>query len=155
MQNGKRISPKIKRKAVEEYRLKGNAAAIARKYGVTRSTFLRWLSPVENTVDVADPIISSACVKAINRAADATIREIHASAATRNEFLRIHYAQVNELFSSILARMTATLNDENSRPSLRDQAAALTALSNFMKEFTSTEEQGPTTINLLQQTVNS
>jgi hypothetical protein len=50
--------------------------------------------------------------------------------------------------------MTATINDKNSHPSLRDQAAALTALTNFVKEFTPAEEQGNISINLLQQTVN-
>jgi hypothetical protein len=82
------------------------------------------------------------------------VRSIEQATATRQEFLQQHYAGVSTLFSTLLTKMTDELNDKTKHPSLRDQAAAFTALVNFVKEFTPTEEQGTTTINLLQQTVN-
>ena len=149
-----KIDEKTKRRAVAEYHRTGNASAIARNYGVARSTFLAWLPAITNTIETDTPEATDAVVHAIEKTSDAAVRSIEQAAATRQEFLQQHYVQVSELFSALISKMTTTINDENSHPTLRDQAAALTALTNFIKEFTPTEEQGNISINLLQQTVN-
>lgn len=151
---GKKIDDKTKKRAIAEYQRTGNASAIARKYGVARSTFLAWLPAITNTIETNTPEATHAIVHAIEKTSAAAVRSIEQATATRQEFLQQHYARVNTLFSTLLDKMTTELCDENKHPSLRDQAAALTALINFVKEFTPTEEQGTTTINLLQQTVN-
>lgn len=138
---------------VQEYINTGNASGIARKHGIARCTLLEWVK-YYSTIKTSNDAISQACINAIEKTSDAAVRSIEQATATRQEFLQQHYAGVNTLFSALLSKMTAELNDENKHPSLRDQAAALTALINFVKEFTPTEEQGTTTINLLQQTVN-
>ena len=149
----KPLTDEEKMLAVQEYKTNGNASAIARKYGVARTTFLAWL-PLFSDTPVPSEEVKSACVQAIEKTSDAVVRSIEQATATRQEFLQQHYAGVSTLFSALLTKMTNELNDETKHPSLRDQAAALTALINFVKEFTPTEEQGITTINLLQQTVN-
>lgn len=154
MAKAKKIDDKTKKKAIAEYRETGNASAIARKYGVARSTFLAWLPVVSHKIETDSHVTTQAVVKAIEKTSDAAVRSIEQATATRQEFLQQHYAGVSTLFSALITKMTAELKDDTKHPSLRDQAAALTALVNFVKEFTPTEEQGTTTINLLQQTVN-
>ena len=152
-----------KAKAIADYRLSGNVSAVARKYDIARTTLLRWLKEYEGfnfdqlDSDAAESDITAetaAVVRYIEKTSDATVRAIEQATATRQEFLQQHYSSISTLFSALLAKMTAELNDETKHPSLRDQAAAFTALTNFVKEFSPTEEQGTTTINLLQQTVN-
>lgn len=154
MAKAKKIDDKTKKKAIAEYRETGNASAIARKYGVARSTFLAWLPVVSHKIETDSHVTTQAVVKAIEKTSDAAVRSIEQATATRQEFLQQHYAGVSTLFAALINKMTNELNDATKHPSLRDQAAALTALTNFVKEFT-TEEQGTTTINLLQQTVNN
>lgn len=149
----KRLTDEEKMLAVQEYRTNGNASEIARKYGVARTTFLAWL-PLFNDIPVSNDIVTQATVKAIEETSHAAVRSIEQATATRQEFLQQHYSQVSTLFSALLAKMTAELNNETRHPSLRDQAAAFTALTNFIKEFTPAEEQGNIQVNLLQQTVN-
>lgn len=149
----KPLTDEEKMLAVQEYKANGNASAIARKYGVARTTFLAWL-PLFSDTPVSNNIVTQATVKAIGETSQAVVRSIDQATATRQEFLQQHYAGVSTLFSALITKMTKELSDDNKHPSLRDQAAALTALVNFIKEFTPTEEQGTTTINLLQQTVN-
>lgn len=159
----KSVASKIdnkKAKAIADYRLSGNVSAVARKHKIARTTLLRWLKEYEGkNLDHIDSDTDSnpetaAVVNYINKTTDAAVRSIEAESLTRQEFLQQHYAGVSTLFSALITKMTAELNDKEKHPSLRDQAAALTALVNFVKEFTPTEEQGTTTINLLQQTVN-
>lgn len=150
----KPLSDEEKMLAVQEYRTNGNASAIARKYGVARTTFLAWL-PLFSDTPVSNDIVTQATVKAIKETSQAVVRSIDQAAATRQEFLQQHYAEIGKLFSALVKKMADTINDENSKPSLRDQAAAFTALTNFVKEFTPTEEQGNIQVNLLQQTVNN
>lgn len=138
---------------VQEYVTTGNASEIARKHNIARCTLLEWVK-YYGTIKTSNDAISQACINAIEKTSDAAVCSIKQAAATRQEFLQQHYAGVSTLFSALLSKMTAELNDENKHPSLRDQAAALTALINFVKEFTPAEEQGTTTINLLQQTIN-
>lgn len=150
-----KIDERTKKKAVAEYHRLGNASAIARKYGVARSTFLAWLPAITNTIETDTPEATEAVVAAIQSTADAAIRSMELSAATRQEFLQRHYDGVSNLFATLVDKMTKELNDETKHPSLRDQAAALTALTNFVKEFTPhDDEQGKVQINLLQQTLN-
>ena len=149
----KPLTDEEKMLAVQEYRTNGNASAIARKYGVARTTFLAWL-PLFSDTHVSNDIVTQTTVKAIEETSQAVVRSIDQATATRQEFLQQHYAQISQLFSALVCKMTATINDKNAHPSLRDQAAAFTALTNFVKEFTPTEEQGNVSINLLQQTVN-
>lgn len=150
----KPLTDEEKMLAVQEYRTNGNASAIARKYGVARTTFLAWL-PLFSDTHVSNDIVTQTTVKAIEETSQAVVRSIDQATATRQEFLQQHYAQISQLFSALVCKMTATINDENAHPSLRDQAAAFTALTNFVKEFTPTEEQGNIQVNLLQQTVNN
>lgn len=142
-----------KKLVVREYINSGKASETARRYGIARCTLLEW-AKYYSTINADSEEVKYACVKAIEKTSNAAVRSIEQAAATRQEFLQQHYAQVSELFSALVCKMTATISDENSHPSLRDQAAALTALTNFIKEFTPTEEQGNININLLQQTVN-
>lgn len=153
MSKGK-IDDKTKRRAIAEYHKTGNASAIARKYGVARSTFLAWLPALTNTIKTDSPEATDAVVLAAGKISDAAVFSIEQAAATRQEFLQQHYAEIGKLFSALVKKMADTINDENAKPSLRDQAAAFTALTNFVKEFTPTEEQGSVQVNLLQQTVN-
>ena len=149
-----KIDERIKKKAIADYYKTGNASAVARKYGVARSTFLAWLPAIQRNIESPTPETTAAVVHAIEQTSAAAVRSIEQATATRQEFLQQHYAGVSRLFTALITKMTNELNDETKHPSLRDQAAALTALTNFVKEFTPTEEQGTTTINLLQQTVN-
>lgn len=143
----------FKKFVVQEYINTGNASEIARKHDIARCTLIEWVK-YYSTITTSSEAVSQACIHAIEKTSDAAVRSIEQATATRQEFLQQHYAGVSTLFSALLSKMTAELNDEKKHPSLRDQAAALTALINFVKEFTPTEEQGTTTINLLQQTVN-
>jgi transposase-like protein len=143
----------FKKFVVREYINSGNASEIARRHDIARCTLLEWVK-YYGTITTTNESVAHACVAAIEKTSNAAVRSIEQATATRQEFLQQHYAGVSELFSALLTKMTAELNDETKHPSLRDQAAALTALINFVKEFTPTEEQGTTTINLLQQTVN-
>ena len=148
-----KLNEEVKKIAVLDYQQNGNASAIARKYGVPRTTLLEWIRQA-SSIRTSDPEVTSATIRAINDASSAVVRSIEQAAATRQEFLQQHYTHINTLFTALINKMKATLSDETKQPSLRDQAAALTALANFIKEFTPTEDQGATTINLLQQTVN-
>jgi transposase-like protein len=160
---GKTVGKKKKKKlyddefkkfVVQEYINSGNASEISRKHDIARCTLLEWVKYYSN-ITTNSEAVSQACIQAIVKTSDAAVRSIEQATATRQEFLQQHYAGVSTLFSALLTKMTNELNDETKHPSLRDQAAALTALVNFVKEFTPTEEQGATTINLLQQTVNN
>lgn len=148
-----KIDKRTKNRAIAEYKNTGNISAVTKKYNISRPTFYAWLKELSDFTPTT-PQAAQAIVSAIQTTTNATVRSIEQAAATRQEFLKEHYAGVSTLFSALLSKMTAELNDENKHPSLRDQASALTALINFVKEFTPTEEQGTTTINLLQQTVN-
>lgn len=143
----------FKKFVVQEYMNSRNASEVSRKHDIARCTLLEWVKYYSN-ITTNSEAVSQATVKAIEKTSDAAVRSIEQATATRQEFLQQHYAGVSTLFSALIAKMTKELNDETKHPSLRDQAAALTALVNFIKEFTPTEEQGTTTINLLQQTVN-
>lgn len=143
----------FKKLVVREYMNSGNVSDIARRHEIARCTLIEWIKYYSN-IPTSCETVSQACVKAIEKTSDAAVRSIEQAAATRQEFLQQHFAGVSTLFSALLSKMTAELNDETKHPSLRDQAAALTALTNFIKEFTPAEEQGVTQINLLQQTVN-
>lgn len=160
---GKTVGKKKKKKlyddefkkfVVQEYVNSGNASEISRKHDIARCTLLEWVKYYSN-ITTNSEAVSQACIQAIEKTSDAAVRSIEQATATRQEFLQQHYAGVSTLFSALLTKMTNELNDKTKHPSLRDQAAALTALVNFVKEFTPTEEQGTTTINLLQQTVNN
>lgn len=161
----KRYDDEYKKHVVMEYMNSGNASEISRRYDIARPTLLEWVKYYSDEAAIksvkgiglntaSSEEIKSACVQAIEKTSDAAVRSIEQATATRQEFLQQHYAGVSTLFSALVTKMTKELNDDNKHPSLRDQAAALTALTNFVKEFTPTEEQGTTTINLLQQTVN-
>ena len=143
----------FKKFVVQEYMNSGNASGVARKHDIARCTLLEWVKYYSN-ITTSSAAVSQACIQAIEKTSDAAVRSIEQATATRQEFLQQHYAGVSTLFSTLITKMTNELSDDNKHPSLRDQAAALTALVNFIKEFTPTEEQGTTTINLLQQTVN-
>ena len=143
----------FKKFVVQEYINSGNASEVSRKHDIARCTLLEWVKYYSNITTNSEEV-KSACIQAIEKTSDAAVRSIEQATATRQEFLQQHYAGVSTLFSALITKMTKELNDDNKHPSLRDQAAALTALVNFVKEFTPTEEQGTTTINLLQQTVN-
>ena len=143
----------FKKFVVQEYMNSGNASGVARKHDIARCTLLEWVKYYSN-ITTSSAAVSQACIQAIEKTSDAAVRSIEQATATRQEFLQQHYAGVSTLFSALITKMTKELSDDNKHPSLRDQAAALTALVNFVKEFTPTEEQGTTTINLLQQTVN-
>ena len=148
-----KIDARTKNRALAEYQKTGNLSAVTKKYNISRPTFYSWLKELSE-FRPSTPETTNAVVTAIQATSKAAVRSIEQAAATRQEFLQQHYAQVGELFSALINKMTATINDENSHPTLRDQAAALTALTNFIKEFTPTEEHGNVSINLLQQTVN-
>lgn len=148
-----KIDTRTKNRALAEYQKTGNLSAVTKKYNISRPTFYSWLKELSE-FRPSTPETTNAVVSAIQATSKAAVRSIEQAAATRQEFLQQHYAQVSELFSALVCKMTATINDKNSHPSLRDQAAALTALTNFVKEFTPAEEQGNISINLLQQTVN-
>lgn len=159
---GKTVGKKKKKKlyddefkkfVVQEYMNSGNASEVSRKHDIARPTLLEWVKYYSN-ITTSSAAVSQACIQAIEKTSDAAVRSIEQATATRQEFLQQHYAGVSTLFSALITKMTKELSDDNKHPSLRDQAAALTALVNFVKEFTPTEEQGTTTINLLQQTVN-
>jgi transposase-like protein len=149
----KQYDDEFKKFVVQEYINSGNASEVSRKHDIARCTLLEWVKYYSN-ITTNSEAVSQACIQAIEKTSDAAVRSIEQATATRQEFLQQHYAGVSKLFSALLTKMTNELNDETKHPSLRDQAAALTALINFVKEFTPTEEQGTTTINLLQQTVN-
>jgi transposase-like protein len=160
---GKTVGKKKKKKlyddefkkfVVQEYMNSGNASEVSRKHDIARPTLLEWVKYYSN-ITTSSAAVSQACIQAIEKTSDAAVRSIEQATATRQEFLQQHYAGVSTLFSALITKMTKELSDDNKHPSLRDQAAALTALVNFVKEFTPTEEQGTTTINLLQQTVNN
>lgn len=160
---GKTVGKKKKKKlyddefkkfVVQEYMNSGNASEVSRKHDIARPTLLEWVKYYSN-ITTSSAAVSQACIQAIEKTSDAAVRSIEQATVTRQEFLQQHYAGVSTLFSALVTKMTKELNDDNKHPSLRDQAAALTALINFVKEFTPTEEQGTTTINLLQQTVNN
>ena len=139
--------------AVADYRLSGNISAVSSKYGIARTTLMRWINEFEATAPDSED--KAAVVDIIKETTAAHVRSIEADTATRQAFLAQHYREVGELFSALIGKMQAELADETKHPSLRDQAAALTALTNFVKEFTPQDEtQGQVNINLLQQTVN-
>lgn len=148
-----KIDTRTKNRALAEYQKTGNLSAVTKKYNVSRPTFYSWLKELSE-FKPSTPETTNAVVTAIQATSKAAVRSIEQAAATRQEFLQQHYEQVGQLFSALVCKMTATINDEKSHPTLRDQAAAFTALTNFIKEFTPTEEQGNVSINLLQQTVN-
>lgn len=162
----KQYDDEFKISVVQEYMHSGNASEVSRRHNIARCTLLEWVKYYSNEAAIksvkslglnttSSEEIKSACVQAIEKTSDAAVRSIEQATATRQEFLQQHYAGVSTLFSTLITKMTNELNDETKHPSLRDQATALTALVNFVKEFTPTEEQGTTTINLLQQTVNN
>lgn len=150
----KQYDDEYKKHVVREYMNSGNASEISRQYNIARCTLLEWIK-YYSTIEADSEEVKYACVHAIEQTSAAAVRSIEQATATRQEFLQQHYAGVSTLFSALVTKMTKELSDDNKHPSLRDQAAALTALVNFVKEFTPTEEQGTTTINLLQQTVNN
>ena len=154
MAKAKKIDDKTKKKAIAEYRETGNASAIARKYGVARSTFLAWLPVVSHKIDTDSHVTTQAVVKAIEKTSDAAVRSIEQATATRQEFFAQHYAGLSDALSHTLKAITDRVKDKPDTIPTRDLAAIFTALTNFAKEFTPVEEQGTTTINLLQQTVN-
>ena len=154
MKKAKKIDSKTKNKAIAEYQSSGNASAVARKYGIARSTLLTWLSLL-NDIPTDTPEATQAVVKAIETTSAAAVRSIEQAAATRQEFFAQHYAGLSDAFSHTLKAITDRVKDKPDTIPTRDLAAIFTALTNFAKEFTPVEEQGTTTINLLQQTVNN
>lgn len=153
------VDSSFERMAVAEFRELGNISLVARKYKVARTTLMRWIKRYEGQ-ELNEPIKpttaqEAAAVRYIEKTTNATVRAIEAESATRQDFLRQHYEGVNNLFATLVNKMTNELNDKTKQPSLRDQAAALTALTNFVKEFTPNDDtHGPVNINLLQQTLN-
>lgn len=146
----RRVEKKRIEKALAEYSTTGNLSAVSRKYDIARTTLLRYIKGYVHNEDT-----SAAVVTAIEKTSEAAVRSIEAELATRQEFLRQHYAEVNKLFAALINKMTTELLDETKHPSLRDQAAALTALANFVNQFTPHDaEQSGIQINLLQQTLN-
>lgn len=149
----KPLTDEEKMLAVQEYKTNGNASAIARKYGVARTTFLAWL-PLFSDTPVSNDIVTQATVKAIEETSQAVVRSIDQATATRQEFFAQQYLGFSEAFSYTLKAITTRVKDKPDSIPTRDLAAIFTALTNFAKEFTPVEEQSTTTINLLQQTVN-
>lgn len=150
----KPITEETKRNAVLEYHNTGNASATARRFGVARTTLLSWI-PVYTDIAIHNERLTTASVQAIERTSLAVVDSIRQASATRQEFYQQHFHEVSILFSQLLQGMSSKLDNTQNPPSLRDQAAALTALTNFVKEFLPAEDQGTTTINLLQQTINN
>lgn len=150
----KKFDEATKKRAVEEYNLTGNVSAVARKYGVARTTLLEWLQ-IFNNLHLKDEKIAIAAVSAINRASDAVVKSIEANAATREEFMRAHYTELSIALSNNLKAISDRLESDIEKLSLRDLAASLTALTNMAKEFLPVEEKGATQINLLQQTITN
>ena len=149
----KALTDEEKMLAVQEYKTNGNASAIARKYGVARTTFLAWL-PLFSDTPISNDIVTQATVKAIEETSQAVVRSIDQATASRQEFFAQQYSNFSEAFTYTLKAITTRVKDKPDGIPTRDLAAIFTALTNFAKEFTPTEEQGTTTINLLQQTVN-
>lgn len=148
------VDEATRRKAVQDYKLNGNASAIARKYGVARSTFLAWLPIYSNDFLCDNDIITDACVSAIEKTSEAVIQSIYSNNATRQQFLEEHYAEIGNAISANIRAISQRLKKPDNIP-MRDLAASLNALSGIIKEFLPVEEQGSTTINLLQQTINN
>jgi hypothetical protein len=149
----KTYAEEVKRVAVAEYKTTGNASAVARKYGVPRTTLLAWVR-LFPAITVTNDMVTDATIEAINRTSEAVVRSIDVATATRQQFLMEHYGELGEAISLNLQAIITRLRTPEGIP-YRDLAATLTALSGMVKEFLPVEEQTPTQINLLQQTINN
>lgn len=148
-----KVDEKTKKKALAEYKNTGNASAVARKYGVARSTFLAWLP--EFTLEVKDEEVKKACIRAIDETSKAVVRSIDTNSISRQELIKEHYTDLADALHYNLVAISTRLKEDPQGIPFRDLAASLTALANVVKEFLPVEEQGTTQINLLQQTVNN
>ena len=115
----KKFTDEKKRTAVMEYRMTGNASAVARKYGIARTTFTSWVRLFAN-VPTDNTIVAEAVVSAIDKASEAVVRSIDLATATRQQFIMEHYNEIGRAPNSI---------SKLSLPALRALRASPTATS--------------------------
>ena len=133
-----------------------NVKRTASKYGIARGTLLSWMQQLSETnIYVHNERVTTKTIEAIEKTSDAVVRSIERAAATREEFIKEHYADLSDAFRYNIKAITDRLRDNPQGIPFRDLASCLTAITGMVKEFLPVEEQSTTQINLLQQTINN